>query len=47
MALKWHVKAKYRLIDLVREKKNDKMTNHLSKWTRAGEKENEGLEEDN
>ena len=47
MVLKEHVKAKYRLTDLIRENKKDKMTNHLSKWTRAGEKEKEDLEEDN
>ena len=39
MALKEHVKARYRLSDLIRAQKNDKMTNNLSKWIRTGEKE--------
>ena len=32
MALKEHVKARYRLSDLIRAQKNDKMTSNLSKW---------------
>ena len=39
MALKEHVKARYRLSDLIRAQKNDKMTSNLSKWIRTGSKE--------
>ena len=46
MALKEHVKAKYRLSDLIWAKKNDKMTINLSKWIRTGSKEKGDLEED-
>ena len=46
MALKEHVKARYRLSDLVRAQKNDKMTSNLSKWIRTGMKEKRNLEED-
>ena len=38
-ALKEHVKARYRLSDLIRGQKNDKMTSNLSKWVRMGSKE--------
>ena len=46
MALKEHVKARYRLSDLIRAQKNDKMTSNLFKWIRAGSKEKGELEED-
>ena len=46
MALKKHVKARYRLPDLIRAQKNDKMTSNLSKWIRTGTKEKGDLEED-
>ena len=46
MALKEHVKARYRLSDLIRAQKNDKMTSNLSKWIRTGSKEKGELEED-
>ena len=46
MALKEHVKARYRLSDLIRAQKNDKMTRNLSKWIRTGSKEKKDLEED-
>ena len=46
MALKEHVKARYRLPDLIRAQKNDKMTSNLSKWIRSGAKEKGDLEED-
>ena len=46
MALKEHVKARYRLSDLIRAQKNDKMTNNLSKWIQSGVKEKGELEED-
>ena len=46
MALKEHVKARYRLSDLIRAQKNDKMTSNLSKWIRMGSKEKGELEED-
>ena len=46
MALKEHVKARYRLSDLMRAQKNDKMTSNLSKWIRTGSKEKGELEED-
>ena len=39
MALKEHVKARYRLSDLIRAHKNDKMTSTLSKWIRTGVQE--------
>ena len=45
MALKEHVKARYRLLDLIRAQKNDKMTSNLSKWIRTGSKEKVDLEE--
>ena len=46
MALKEHVKAGYRLSDLIRAQKNDKMTSKLSKWIQTGVKEKGDLEED-
>ena len=46
MALKEHVKARYRLSDLIRAQKNDKMTSNLSIWIRTGFKEKGDLEED-
>ena len=46
MALKEYVKARYRLSDLNRAQKNDKMTSNLSKWIRTGSKEKGELEED-
>ena len=46
MALKEHVKARYRLSDLIRAQKNDKMTSNLSKWIHSGVKEKGELEED-
>ena len=46
MILKEHVKARYRLSDLIRAQKNDKMTSNLSKWIRTGDKEKRDLEED-
>ena len=46
MALKEHVKARYRLSDLIRAQKSDKMTSNLSKWIRTGSKEKGDLEED-
>ena len=46
MALKEHVKARYRLSDLIGAQKNDKMTSNLSKWIRTGSKEKGELEED-
>ena len=46
MVLKEHVKARYRLSDLIRAQKNDKMTSNLSKWIRTGDKEKGDLEED-
>ena len=46
MALKEHVKARYRLSDLIRAQKNEKMTSNLSKWIRTGSKEKVDLEED-
>ena len=42
MALKEHVKARYRLSDLIRAQKNDKMTSNLSKWIQSGVKEKGG-----
>ena len=46
IALKEHVKARYRLSDLIQALKNDKMTSNLSKWIRTGFREKEDLEED-
>ena len=46
MVLKEHVKARYRLSDLIRAQKNDKMMSNLCKWIRTGDKENGDLEED-
>ena len=46
MALKEHVKARYRLSDLIRAQKNDKMTSDLSKWIRTGADEKGDLEKD-
>ena len=44
MALKEHVKARYRRSDLIRAQKNVKMTSNLSKWIRTGSKEKGELE---
>ena len=46
MALKEHVKLRYRLSDLIRAQKSDKMTRNLSKWIRTGVKEKGDLDED-
>ena len=46
MVLKEHVKARYRLSDLILAQKNDKMTSNFSKWIRSGDKEKANLEED-
>ena len=46
MALKEHVKARNRLLDLIRAQKNDKMTSNFSKWIRTGSKKKGDLEED-
>ena len=46
MGVKDHAKARWTLSDLIRAQKNDKLTSHLSKWIRTGEKENGELEED-
>ena len=46
MALKEHVKARYRLSDRIRAQKNDKMTSNISKWIRAGAKEKGDPKED-
>ena len=46
MALKEHVKARYKLSDLIRAQKNDKMTSNLSKWILTGAKEKGELDED-
>ena len=46
MAVKEHVKARYRLSDLIRAQKNNKMTSNLSKWIRTGSKEKGDMEED-
>ena len=46
MALKEHFKARFRLSDLIRAQKKDKMTSNLSKWMRTGSKEKGALEED-
>ena len=47
MALKEHVRARYRLSDLIRGQKNDKMTSNRSRWIRAGVKKKGDREEDN
>ena len=39
MELKEHVKARYRLSDLIRAQNKDKKTSNLSKWIRTGVKE--------
>ena len=44
--LKEYVIARYRLSDLIRAQKNDKMTGNLSTWIRTGDKEKRDLEED-
>ena len=46
MALKEHVKARYRLSDLIRAQNNSKMTSNLSTWIRRGVKEKVDLEVD-
>ena len=46
MSLKELVKASYRLSELIRAQKNDKMMSNLSKWLRTGEKDKGELEED-
>ena len=46
MPLKEHVKTRYRLSDLIRAQKNDKMTSNLSTWIPTGVKEKRDLEKD-
>ena len=46
MELKEHVKARYRLSDLIRAQKNVKMTSNLFKWIQTGVKEKRDMEED-
>ena len=46
MTLKEDVKASYRLSDLIRAQKNDKMTSNLAKWVQMGAKEKGDLQED-
>ena len=46
IALKEHVKSRYRLSGLIMAQKNDKMLSHFSKWIRTGIKEKRDLEED-
>ena len=46
IALKEHVKARYRRSDLIRARKNYKMTSNISKWIRTGVKEKGDLDED-
>ena len=46
MALKEHVKARYRLSDLIRAQKNDKVMSNLSKRIQTGVKEKGDLERD-
>ena len=45
MALKDHVKASYRVSDLIRAQKSDRMTSNLSKWIRTGVKEKGDMKE--
>ena len=45
-ALKEHVKARYRLSDLIRAQKNHKKMSNLPKWIRTGVKEKGHLDED-
>ena len=45
MALKEHVKARYRLSDLIGAQKNDEMRSKLSKWIRTGVKRKGDLDE--
>ena len=46
MPLKEHVRARYRLSDLIRAQRNDKMTSNLSTWIPTGVKEKRDLEKD-
>ena len=46
ISLKEHVKARYRLSDLIQAQKNDKMTNNLSTWIRTGVEEKGDMEAD-
>ena len=46
MALKEHVKARYRLSELIRAQKNDNMTSNLQKWIRTVVKEKGDLQAD-
>ena len=46
MALKEHVKARYRLSDLIRAQKNEKMTSNFPKWIRTVVKEKGDLQAD-
>ena len=46
MALNEHVKARFRLSDVIRSQKNDKTTSNVSKWIRTGAKEKGDLEEE-
>ena len=46
MVLKEHVRARYRLSDLIRAQKNEKMTSNLFKWIRTGDEKKGDLVED-
>ena len=41
MALKEHFKASYRLSDLIRAQKNEKIMSNVSNWIRTGAKKRE------
>ena len=46
MVFKEHVKARYRLSDLIQAQKNYKMTSNFSKWIRTGDREKGDLQDD-
>ena len=44
--MKTYLKARYRLSDLLRAQRNDRMTSNLKRWIETGSPEKEDLEED-
>ena len=46
MVMKTYLKARYRLSDLLREQRNDRMTSNLKRWIESGAPDKGDLEED-
>ena len=46
-AMKTYLRVRYRLSDLLRAQRNDRMTSNLKRWIENGAQDNVDLEEDN